>query len=39
MKAKFACADFTFPLLSHAHALDLIANLGFQGVEIGRAHV
>ena len=35
MKAKFACADFTFPLLSHAHALDLIANLGFRGVDIG----
>ncbi|MEI7552360.1 MAG: sugar phosphate isomerase/epimerase family protein [Verrucomicrobiota bacterium] len=35
MKAKFACADFTFPLLSHAHALDLIANLGFQGVDLG----
>ena len=35
MKAKFACADFTFPLLSHPHALDLIANLGFQGVDIG----
>ena len=35
MKTKFACADFTFPLLSHAHALDLIANLGFQGVDIG----
>ena len=35
MKAKFACADFTFPLLSHPHALDLIANLGFSGVDIG----
>jgi sugar phosphate isomerase/epimerase len=35
MKAKFACADFTFPLLSHPHALDLIANLGFTGVDIG----
>ena len=35
MKAKFACADFTFPLLSHAHALDLIASLGFQGVDLG----
>ncbi len=35
MKAKFACADFTFPLLSHEHALDLIANLGFTGVDIG----
>jgi sugar phosphate isomerase/epimerase len=35
MKAKFACADFTFPLLSHAHVLDLIAMLGFQGVDVG----
>ena len=35
MRAKFACADFTFPLLSHAHALDLIAILGFEGVDIG----
>ena len=35
MKAKFACADFTFPLLSHEHVLDLIANLGFTGVDIG----
>lgn len=35
MKTKFACADFTFPLLSHAHVLDLIAILGFRGVDIG----
>lgn len=35
MKTKFACADFTFPLLSHPHALDLIAILGFTGVDIG----
>lgn len=35
MKTKFACADFTFPLLGHAHALDLIAMLGFKGVDIG----
>ena len=35
MKAKFACADFTFPLLQHEHALDLIANLGFTGVDLG----
>jgi sugar phosphate isomerase/epimerase len=32
---KLACADFTFPLLSHEHALDLIAMLGFDGVDIG----
>ena len=35
MKAKFACADFTFPRLSHAHALDLIAIIGFTGVDLG----
>lgn len=35
MKLKLACADFTFPLLSHDAALDLIAALGFSGVDIG----
>ena len=25
MKLRLACADFTFPLLSHDHSLDLIA--------------
>ena len=35
MNAKFACADFTVPLLPHAGALDLIALLGFQGVDLG----
>lgn len=30
-----ACADFTFPLLSHDEALDLIAMLQFEGVDIG----
>ena len=35
MKPRFACADFTFPLLSHDQALDLIAMLGFEGVDIG----
>lgn len=35
MAPKFACADFTFPLLSHLQALDLIAVLEFQGVDIG----
>jgi len=30
-----ACADFTFPLLGHDQALDLIATLGFEGVDIG----
>ena len=32
---KLACADFTFPLLSHDQALSLIAILGFEGVDIG----
>ncbi|GDX41262.1 hypothetical protein LBMAG21_15540 [Armatimonadota bacterium] len=35
MKHKYACADFTFPLLSHTKALQLIALLGFEGVDIG----
>ena len=35
MVPKLACADFTFPLLPHAKALDLIALLGFDGVDIG----
>ena len=35
MKLKLACADFTFPLLPHDGALDLIALLGFDGVDIG----
>lgn len=32
---KLACADFSFPLLSHEESLDLIARLGFSGVDIG----
>ena len=32
---KLACADFTFPLLSHDKVLDLIALLDFEGVDIG----
>jgi sugar phosphate isomerase/epimerase len=35
MKTKFACADFSFPLLTHRHALELVAMLGFTGVDIG----
>ena len=35
MKYPLACADFTFPLLSHEHSLDLISMLGFEGVDIG----
>lgn len=35
MKPRLACADFTFPLLRHEQVLDLIAMLGFEGVDIG----
>jgi sugar phosphate isomerase/epimerase len=35
MDHKLACADFTFPLLPHEGALQLIALLGFDGVDIG----
>ena len=35
MTLKLACADFTFPLLPHDKSLDLIAMLGFEGVDIG----
>jgi sugar phosphate isomerase/epimerase len=38
-----ACADFTFPLLTHTEVLKLISMLGFQGVDIGifeaRSHI
>jgi sugar phosphate isomerase/epimerase len=32
---KLACADFTFPLLPHDRALDLIAALDLGGVDVG----
>lgn len=35
MKLKLSCADFTFPLLPTDPALDLIAMLGFDGVDLG----
>ena len=35
MKAKLACADFSFPLLKHDQSLQLIAMLGIKGVDIG----
>ncbi|HVF10207.1 MAG TPA: hypothetical protein VNA16_05360, partial [Abditibacteriaceae bacterium] len=35
MQKKFACADFTFPLLPHDRVLDLIALLDIKGVDIG----
>jgi sugar phosphate isomerase/epimerase len=34
-RLRLACADFTFPLLSHDKVLDLIAALEFDGVDIG----
>ncbi|MHB8338295.1 MAG: sugar phosphate isomerase/epimerase family protein [Ignavibacteriaceae bacterium] len=34
-KLRLACADFTFPLLSHDKVLDLIALLDCEGVDIG----
>lgn len=35
MTFPLACADFTFPLLTHENSLDVIAMLGFEGVDIG----
>ncbi len=35
MKLKLACADFTFPMLPHDGALELIRLLEFDGVDIG----
>ena len=35
MMLKLACADFAFPLLEHDQSLQLIAMLGFKGVDIG----
>jgi sugar phosphate isomerase/epimerase len=35
MALKLACADFSFPLLPHHRALQLIAGLGFEGVDVG----
>jgi sugar phosphate isomerase/epimerase len=35
MSLKLACADFSFPLLEHDQVLDLIATLGFDGVDVG----
>lgn len=32
---RLSCADFTFPLLPHDHALRLIAMMGFDAVDIG----
>jgi len=35
MRPRFAGADFTYPLLTHDQALDLISMLRFEGVDIG----
>jgi sugar phosphate isomerase/epimerase len=35
MNLQFACADFTFPLLSHEKSLELIKMLGIVAVDIG----
>ena len=35
MKLKLSCADFSFPLLSHDAAVQLIALLGWTGVDVG----
>ena len=32
---RLSCADFTFPLLPHRRSLELIRDLGFEGVDIG----
>ncbi|HZC72121.1 MAG TPA: sugar phosphate isomerase/epimerase family protein [Jatrophihabitans sp.] len=40
---RLSCSDYTWPLLSHANALDLIRALGCDGVDLGfmgqRSHV
>ncbi len=35
MSYRYASADFTFPLLTHDKVIDLIALLGFDGIDIG----
>jgi sugar phosphate isomerase/epimerase len=35
MVPRFACADFTFPLLEHNNVLKLIRMMGFDGVDVG----
>ena len=35
MKLELACADFTFPILPHDQALQVISMLGIEGVDIG----
>lgn len=42
-KIQLCCADFTFPLLEHQKVFDLVALLGFDGIDIGlfsgRSHI
>lgn len=35
MNTKLACSDFTFPLLPHEDALQLVSMLDFDGVDVG----
>jgi sugar phosphate isomerase/epimerase len=35
MSFQLSCADFSFPMLPHEQQLDLIAMLGFTGVDLG----
>jgi hypothetical protein len=35
MPLKLACADFSFPLLTHDQSLDLISMLKFDSVDVG----
>lgn len=35
MKLKLSCADFSFPLLSHAAACKTVALLGLRGLDVG----
>ena len=35
MGFQYACADFTYPLLPHDKVIQLIALLGFDGIDIG----
>jgi sugar phosphate isomerase/epimerase len=35
MGFRYACADFTFPLLPHDSVVKLIALMGFEGIDIG----
>ena len=35
MKRKYACPDFSFPMVRHDQALKIIQTLEFEGVDIG----